>query len=117
VNRIDREPSIILQESLVQRKNHPVEHALQLNPNLPATILEVDQMLFPTETPTPYLHDAVDVDTCLKKSVRFSDTAIVWTALELQPYQSAPKLYNLSNGLLSYYIYRQKPNLSRNYHD
>ena len=100
MNRIDPEPSIITQESLVKRKNHPVERALQLNPSLPATALEVDQISVPPETPTPYLHDVVDVDTCLKRSLRFPDTAIVWTALKLQPYQSAPKLYDLSNGLL-----------------
>jgi hypothetical protein len=100
VNRIDPEPSIIIQESLVKRKNHPVERALQLNPNLPVTVLKVDQISFPPETPTPYSHNVFDMDTCLKKSLRFPDMAIVWTALKLQPYQSAPKLYDLSNGLV-----------------
>ena len=40
VNRIDSEPSIIAQKILVKRENHPVERALQLNPDLPATVFE-----------------------------------------------------------------------------
>jgi hypothetical protein len=100
VNRIDPELSIIIPESLVKRKNHPVERALQMNQNLPATVLKVDQILVPPETPTPYLHDIVDVDTCLKKSLPLPDTAIVWNILKLQPYRCALKLYDLSNGLL-----------------
>jgi hypothetical protein len=100
VNRIDPEPSIITQEILVKRENHPVDRAQQLNQNLPATVLKVDQILVPPEAPTPYLHDIVDVDICLKKSLPFPDTVIVWNILKLQPYRCALKLYDLSNGLL-----------------
>jgi hypothetical protein len=71
-----------------------------MNQNLLATVLKVDQILVPPKTPTPYLHDIVDVDTCLKKSLPLPDTAIVWNILKLQPYRCALKLYDLSNGLL-----------------
>ena len=73
---------IIAREILVKRENHLAERALQLNPKLPDILLKVDQISVPHET--PYLRDVVDVDTCLKKSLRFSEATIVWNVLKLQ---------------------------------
>jgi hypothetical protein len=98
-NRIDPEPLMITQQILVERKNQPIECALQSNQNLLESAPKVDQISVLPDKLKTYLHDIVDIDARLRKSLRSAETKIVWDVLRLKKqHRCEPKSNNLLNG-------------------